>query len=1402
MPAASSLPRALALALLGAPCALAFSPANLLALRVASASGACPSGDVACSRAEQVYLDEYDISQLPTFALVTSVPVAGVTLSSTDFYLGQLTACADGSCVMFAAGTDVAGAPTLTGRPYLPGARVIVRIAQDGTVDTTTHIAASDYDGIIRGVCSFDGSGYWVVGNASAGCVGYVRHGVPAGAAPAAGGYTTVASGANCVTAEGSMAGHYTSCVASFTNELGGRIMADRSLLFARSFNNYGFVDVAMQPASSWTAAGGLQLSMANQAQIDSGYSDATYFSQMLGSRVQDNFWMLDPSPGTCGVAQCYNPTPRGSFPYMTNYYTNTGYDHSSQLSPTSCSWPTNLSNVQCFGLTFNPATTAAACAAAACALKLEGWQFLGPNRDGCWIGPTGGPGTCRDSPNPWVGGGLPWTSSTLGCRTLFTFADICDYSGFALSRDEGTLYISVRRQLYAHASKSGGGGVFRYTLAPDKGEFRGVAVAPGWCDRTGRSPFDGFYCPNGANSTAFRCPSGNYSLAGATKSCPLALPTPSPTPTSSVTPSASATPTQFNPDKPCWAASTLAGADYVTPNYPRGLAFDKKAGAVLVADAGLSEITRVTPSSSLPWVGSSGVRGCADGTGTAALFWTPNGVAISDTSGDTFVTDGHYHVIRRISPAGAVTTAVGACGQKGYIDGDVAIARLNSPFALAIDSTKDRLYFSDNADGGPLGGNVIRYADNLRGEIVVSTLCGIPPGSSSIDGVGTASRFNWIPGMAIDTAKQVLYASDYWNQRIRMIDLKTGTVTTIAGGSAGIPTNTVATNIQFANPTGLALDATGKTLFIADTNNAVIRALDMTDPTGFSATVYAGDGDFTNGVIEGVGTSAKLPFVAGLTVDPASGDLYASLTVDATIVKITRTGAVSIFAGVSRPVDGRGLNARFGHISSMLVDAADNILVADSEAHSVRKVLTATGVVSTLAGAAPPLKPTPGFADGVGAAARFNVPVGLALGAPKPGGGTLYVSDAQNHAIRAVDLATLKVSTVAGGQGAPGQVVDGAALTAARLSYPAQMAWFKEQLFFLDCVNLQWRFNSPPLREGQGDKFRVLDLATGAVRTLGDSAGTDFFNFGRGMSTVVAEPATGFIYFADFWNGRVHKWANVGGPTGSFSYVTQPNWPVGLAFDVNGAAFGTPGALLASRWGIEPWGSWGILRYNMPSALNNPANGDTPLVGLGDAFGSFNPGSHDGLFGNASAFQGAVAMQPGAIAIDSKGHVFVSHEQHDKIVRIGRLKGQACSFAVPADSPAHVCHPGAFIDWDAKTCRPCPPSASVDVFPFSSYCQDPLGNVINSLDVATTVGASVGAIVGGVLAAVALLAGRAYYVINSGNKAPPKGKMRIHGQRSQRSPRGERGERERGGDADDSGPGFEAIGVRQSSRR
>jgi hypothetical protein len=155
-------------------------------------------------------------------------------------------------------------------------------------------------------------------------------------------------------------------------------------------------------------------------------------------------------------------------------------------------------------------------------------------------------------------------------------------------------------------------------------------------------------------------------------------------------------------------------------------------------------------------------------------------------------------------------------------------------------------------------------------------------------------------------------------------------------------------------------------------------------------------------------------------------------------------------------------------------------LYVADSANNVLRAVATATGVVSTLAGGGATMGTTVGFADGAGSVATFSLPVGLGL---SPSGATLYVTDYNSHLVRAVDVATRTVTTLAGAANSAGFV--NAAGAGAKFANPSDAAAAADGLtvFVVDRSNVA---------------IRAIVVATRAVTTLagggsgwGDAAGS-----------------------------------------------------------------------------------------------------------------------------------------------------------------------------------------------------------------------------------------------------------------------------------------------------------------------
>ena len=326
--------------------------------------------------------------------------------------------------------------------------------------------------------------------------------------------------------------------------------------------------------------------------------------------------------------------------------------------------------------------------------------------------------------------------------------------------------------------------------------------------------------------------------------------------------------------------------------------------------------------------------------------------------------------------------------------------------------------------DGGPL-------------PLSLELLAGDIGGSGNGDGTGAAARFHNPSGVAVDSAGN-LYVADADNHTIRKVTAA-GVVTTLAG-TAGVfgSTDGMGTAARFNGPRGVAVDGAGN-VYVADTLNYTIRKVTATGVV----TTLAGIAGFA-GSADGTGTAARFFVPSGVAVDSA-GNVYVADTGNHTIRKITAAGVVTTLAGTAGMVgsaDGTGADARFSNPSGVAVDSAGNVYVADEFNHTIRKV-TAGGVVTTLAGTAG----MAGSADGTGAAARFNLPAGVAV----DGAGNVYVADSANDTIRKVTAAGV-VTTLAGTAGMTGSA-DGTG-AAARFNVPSGVAVDSAgNVYVADCV-------------------------------------------------------------------------------------------------------------------------------------------------------------------------------------------------------------------------------------------------------------------------------------------------------------------------------------------------------------
>jgi sugar lactone lactonase YvrE len=275
------------------------------------------------------------------------------------------------------------------------------------------------------------------------------------------------------------------------------------------------------------------------------------------------------------------------------------------------------------------------------------------------------------------------------------------------------------------------------------------------------------------------------------------------------------------------------------------GIATDN-AGNVYVADSSSSTIRKITPAGAVTTLaGTAGVTGSTDATGAAASFFLPGGVA-TDDAGNVYVADSGNRTIRKITPAGVVTTFAGTAGVMGSTNATGAAASFNFPLDVATDSAGN-VYVVDPPN------QTIR---KITPTGAVTTLAG-SGFQGSTDATGAAARFFFPQGIATDSAGNV-YVGDTINETIRKIT-PAGVVTTLAGMAADVvetpgiagSTDAIGSAARFNSPTGLAVDSAGN-VYVADTGNHTIRKI---TPAGAVSTVVgvAGQAGFTPGALPGL---------------------------------------------------------------------------------------------------------------------------------------------------------------------------------------------------------------------------------------------------------------------------------------------------------------------------------------------------------------------------------------------------------------------------------------------------------------------------------------------------------------------------------------------------------------------
>ena len=532
--------------------------------------------------------------------------------------------------------------------------------------------------------------------------------------------------------------------------------------------------------------------------------------------------------------------------------------------------------------------------------------------------------------------------------------------------------------------------------------------------------------------------------------------------------------------------------------NAPLGVTLDS-AGNLYIADTANNRVRKVAGGTITTVAGNGTAAFSGDGgSATNASLNGPTGVAV-DSAGVLYIADTGNIRIRKVS-GGTISTVAGN-GNAGFSgDGGPATSASlsgpsSAPHGLALDAAGN-LYLAD-------GGNS-RVRKVSAGTI--TTVAGNGQQGFSGDGGLATSASLYSPAAVLVDGAGNLYIADFGDQVVRKVS--GGTITTVAGTLSIAPLGDggAATGATLYGPSGLALDSAGN-LYIADALDGRIREV-----SGGTITTVAGNGGFSGD--GGPALSATLNLPVNVAMD-GSGALYIADTNNNRIRKVSGGTVTTVAGNGTAGFSGDGgpaPNASLNYPSSVAVDSAGNLYIADSYNARVRKV--SGGTITTVAG-----NGTLGFsADGIPATtAALAYPGGLAVDAA----GNLYFSEAGANRIRKVTGGIISTVT---GIGFPGFSGDGGPAVNAALNLPTGLAFDASgNLYIADTGNNRIRKVSSggtiSTVVGNGTSGFSGDggLATNASLSLQSGA---LGLFGGG----VVVDAAGNLYIGDFGNHRIRK--------------------------------------------------------------------------------------------------------------------------------------------------------------------------------------------------------------------------------------------------------------------------------------
>jgi sugar lactone lactonase YvrE len=401
-------------------------------------------------------------------------------------------------------------------------------------------------------------------------------------------------------------------------------------------------------------------------------------------------------------------------------------------------------------------------------------------------------------------------------------------------------------------------------------------------------------------------------------------------------------------------------------------------AGNIYIDDAYHCRIRKVDINGNISNFAGTGICGYSGDGGLAThaqIFW-PGGI-VADGAGNIFFADSANLRVRVITPAGKITTVAGS-GSYGFC-GDGGPARqacLEYPSAVAVTQSPE--------------GEVLVIADTYNQRIrevslktgTIKTVAGDgTPGYSGDGGPAIQASLNSPQGVAIDLASKSLWISDSFNAAVRRVDLQTGIISSFVGDG---------TCQQICLPVGLSLDGAGN-LYVAADGNAVLK---IEYPSG-NTTIEAGGTQLGFWGDGGAATSAglNLPWDAALD---AAGDIFIADSKNNRIRKVDTSGIITTVAGGAVGDGGKSVDSALDDTNGLAFGKNGDLYVADTWNNRIRRI-TKNEAISTIAGTG-----LTGYSGDGGPAsqATLNEPLGVAADPS----GNVYVADYGNFALRKID--------------------------------------------------------------------------------------------------------------------------------------------------------------------------------------------------------------------------------------------------------------------------------------------------------------------------------------------------------------------------------------------------------------